>query len=163
MKTFNLSNLDKRWDEIKDYIDNQIISNPKKINSILYSFLLSIKKSGKHVSPESEREKLQWIANDIGDYIFRMTKEFPDVVILPNKYATNNERELLNSHNESLEANKVGQRDPNFKLLLDNAPLASIIKYVCPYGDYTWYRQSIGTPIPDCPTHGIPLIPHYEP
>ncbi len=29
--------------------------------------------------------------------------------------------------------------------------------YVCPLGDYTWYRPHIGTPIPLCPTHDVPL------
>jgi len=30
--------------------------------------------------------------------------------------------------------------------------------YVCPHGDYTWYRRSIGVAVPQCPTHGTPLI-----
>jgi len=29
--------------------------------------------------------------------------------------------------------------------------------YVCPLGDYTWYRPHIGTPIPVCPTHDVLL------
>jgi hypothetical protein len=31
-------------------------------------------------------------------------------------------------------------------------------KYVCPQGDYIWYRRSSGIPVPVCPTHGE-LIP----
>jgi hypothetical protein len=27
-------------------------------------------------------------------------------------------------------------------------------EYVCPYGDYVWYRPAVGVPIPECPTHG---------
>lgn len=30
--------------------------------------------------------------------------------------------------------------------------------YVCPEGDETWYRPSVGTPIPKCKKHGIPLV-----
>jgi hypothetical protein len=30
-------------------------------------------------------------------------------------------------------------------------------RYVCPAGDYVWYRPDIGTPVPDCPDHHIPL------
>ncbi|MBW4475140.1 MAG: hypothetical protein KME45_32885 [Stenomitos rutilans HA7619-LM2] len=31
-------------------------------------------------------------------------------------------------------------------------------KYLCPQGDYVWYRRSAGIPIPTCPTHGE-LVP----
>lgn len=31
-------------------------------------------------------------------------------------------------------------------------------RYVCPNGDYVWYRRVIGTPIPACPTHGPVLV-----
>jgi hypothetical protein len=34
----------------------------------------------------------------------------------------------------------------------------SATKYVCPQGDYSWYRVSIGRPIPNCPTHGLMLV-----
>ena len=30
-------------------------------------------------------------------------------------------------------------------------------RYACPRGDYVWYRPEVGTPIPDCPDHHIPL------
>jgi len=26
-------------------------------------------------------------------------------------------------------------------------------RYVCPEGDFVWYRRSLGTPIPKCPSH----------
>lgn len=32
-------------------------------------------------------------------------------------------------------------------------------RYVCPNGDYEWYRQRVGTPVPECPTHHLPLEP----
>jgi hypothetical protein len=31
-------------------------------------------------------------------------------------------------------------------------------KYVCPYGDFVWYRPSVGTDIEECPTHGPGLV-----
>jgi len=31
-------------------------------------------------------------------------------------------------------------------------------RYSCPCGDYVWYRPDIGTPVPDCPDHHIPLM-----
>jgi hypothetical protein len=31
-------------------------------------------------------------------------------------------------------------------------------KYVCPQGDYAWYRASAGSLIPRCPTHGVTLV-----
>ena len=30
-------------------------------------------------------------------------------------------------------------------------------RYACPVGDYVWYRPDIGTPVPECPDHHIPL------
>jgi hypothetical protein len=29
----------------------------------------------------------------------------------------------------------------------------SALKYVCPSGDYIWYRRAVGQQIPQCPTH----------
>jgi hypothetical protein len=31
------------------------------------------------------------------------------------------------------------------------------VRYACPRGDYVWHRPEIGTPVPDCPTHHLPL------
>jgi hypothetical protein len=33
-------------------------------------------------------------------------------------------------------------------------------RYLCPdtSHDYAWYRPDVGTPVPDCPTHHVPLI-----
>jgi hypothetical protein len=39
----------------------------------------------------------------------------------------------------------------------DQVPVAAG-KYVCPLGDYTWYRQAAGTPVPRCPTHAVTLV-----
>jgi hypothetical protein len=30
-------------------------------------------------------------------------------------------------------------------------------RYVCPEGDYVWYRPEVGTRIPKCPDHHLPL------
>jgi hypothetical protein len=40
----------------------------------------------------------------------------------------------------------------------DAAPVLHAGKYTCPQGDYVWYQPAVGTPIPDCPTHGPGLI-----
>ena len=39
----------------------------------------------------------------------------------------------------------------------DPVPVAAG-KYVCPLGDYTWYRLAAGTPVPPCPTHAVTLV-----
>ncbi|WP_204136971.1 hypothetical protein [Halomicronema sp. CCY15110] len=36
--------------------------------------------------------------------------------------------------------------------------LPAIPQYVCPEGDYVWYRHSIAEPVPLCPTHHQALI-----
>lgn len=35
--------------------------------------------------------------------------------------------------------------------------LVDAVRYACPHGDYVWYRPEVGTPVPHCPTHHIPL------
>lgn len=35
--------------------------------------------------------------------------------------------------------------------------VSGLIKYACPQGDYIWYQRQVGEPIPNCPTHHIPL------
>lgn len=45
----------------------------------------------------------------------------------------------------------------SFQPPLGNPVPVAARKYVCPQGDYTWYRLSAGTPIPPCPTHALKL------
>jgi hypothetical protein len=30
-------------------------------------------------------------------------------------------------------------------------------RYACPEGDYVWYRPDVGTQVPECPDHHLPL------
>ncbi|SNQ50509.1 conserved hypothetical protein [Frankia canadensis] len=48
------------------------------------------------------------------------------------------------------------QRTPRPGTLGDPGPVAAD-RYVCPHGDYTWYRPDLSTPIPSCPTHQAAL------
>ncbi len=36
----------------------------------------------------------------------------------------------------------------------DPGPIVHAGVYVCPHGDYTWYRPAVGVPVPLCPSHG---------
>jgi len=36
--------------------------------------------------------------------------------------------------------------------------LVDVERFVCPAGDYFWYRLYVAEPVPQCPTHG-PLTP----
>lgn len=31
-------------------------------------------------------------------------------------------------------------------------------RFSCPLGDYTWSRREVGEPVPQCPTHNLPLM-----
>lgn len=33
------------------------------------------------------------------------------------------------------------------------------VKFVCPGGDYVWYRHAVGQEPPRCPTHGESVVP----
>jgi hypothetical protein len=37
-------------------------------------------------------------------------------------------------------------------------PVPGMTKFVCPEGDYIWYRRSVGEQIPQCPTHQLELV-----
>jgi len=39
----------------------------------------------------------------------------------------------------------------------DPGPVLHAGIYECPHGDYVWYRPEVGTPVPDCTTHHVPL------
>src|SRR4051794_25510757 len=32
-------------------------------------------------------------------------------------------------------------------------------KFVCPHGDFAWYRHAVGETLPRCPTHGTDVEP----
>jgi hypothetical protein len=32
-------------------------------------------------------------------------------------------------------------------------------RYICPYGDFVWYRRAVGERLRDCSTHHVPLVP----
>ena len=42
----------------------------------------------------------------------------------------------------------------------DTEPVPST-KYVCPLGDYVWFRSFVGRPIPPCPTHHVALVAEW--
>ncbi|NEZ55823.1 tyrosine-protein kinase family protein [Adonisia turfae] len=56
----------------------------------------------------------------------------------------------LNSINSNKGHNHDQEQPPDFAVV--SAP-----KYICPEGDYTWYRFDISDPIPTCPTHHCSL------
>jgi hypothetical protein len=31
-------------------------------------------------------------------------------------------------------------------------------RFICPYGDFVWYRRAVGERIRDCSTHHVPLV-----
>ena len=38
-------------------------------------------------------------------------------------------------------------------------PVGAAGRFRCLHGDFVWYRPAVGTPVPDCPTHGATLGP----
>ncbi|MBD2344906.1 hypothetical protein [Anabaena subtropica] len=51
------------------------------------------------------------------------------------------------------------QVSKGFQQLPGSGEALSAQKYICPQGDYVWYRRVVGATIPTCPTHGVLLIP----
>lgn len=51
---------------------------------------------------------------------------------------------------------EAGGGQPTY-LPLGQIQQISTQKYVCPQGDYTWYRRTVGASVPKCPTHKEPL------
>ncbi|HEY9659603.1 MAG TPA: hypothetical protein V6C65_14180 [Allocoleopsis sp.] len=65
--------------------------------------------------------------------------------------------ELLKSHSKTRQwaAEFLSPKEvpKGFDRLPGNMDSVSAQKYVCPQGDYIWYRRSVGVPIPICPSH----------
>lgn len=65
--------------------------------------------------------------------------------------------ELLKSHpktrNWAAEFLAPKQIPKGFERLPGSSDAVAAQKFVCPEGDYVWYRRSVGVPIPICPTH----------
>lgn len=51
------------------------------------------------------------------------------------------------------------QVSKGFEALPGKGQPISAPKYICPEGDYVWYRRVVGATIPTCPTHGVLLVP----
>lgn len=49
-------------------------------------------------------------------------------------------------------------RDPGSQPPPGNPQPVYAGKFACPRGDYVWFRPSVGTPIPACPTHHLALV-----
>ena len=41
----------------------------------------------------------------------------------------------------------------------NTGPIPGVMRYVCPEGDYHWFRHRVGEPIPQCPIHQLDLVP----
>jgi hypothetical protein len=52
-----------------------------------------------------------------------------------------------------------GLQDRGFQGLAGEPGIVDAMKYICPEGDYVWYRLSVGDPVEECPTHGRIMIP----
>jgi hypothetical protein len=46
-----------------------------------------------------------------------------------------------------------------FRRLPGTASTISPLVFACPIGDYVWYRPSVGSLVPACPTHSLALVP----
>jgi hypothetical protein len=47
----------------------------------------------------------------------------------------------------------------SFSPLPGQGSIVNSAKFVCPQGDYIWYRPRVGIEPPLCPTHNLPLDP----
>src|SRR5215217_1834954 len=56
------------------------------------------------------------------------------------------------------EAPAASQEPIGYSPLAGRTPEAGTV-YVCPRGDYEWSQQSVGERVPNCPHHGIGLVP----
>lgn len=58
-----------------------------------------------------------------------------------------------------LQAQQEPERLRTWSPLPGQGSIVNAAKFVCPQGDYTWYRSRIGVEPPICPTHNLPLEP----
>ncbi|MFE4108544.1 hypothetical protein [Almyronema epifaneia] len=58
-----------------------------------------------------------------------------------------------------LEDKQLPDENRSFQPLPGYPSIVKAAKFVCPQGDYTWYRPRVGIEPPPCPTHNLPLDP----
>ena len=95
MNSSRLLELQQEWDELIVKIEQQWTVLTQKIEpkehsselqdvvKELYNLLDECKEAGQDIADQRERKSLQSIAREIADIIFRLTKEYPAIVILP--------------------------------------------------------------------------------
>ncbi|MDJ0718625.1 MAG: hypothetical protein QNJ54_31105 [Prochloraceae cyanobacterium] len=76
----------QQWDELIPKIEQREHSSElQNVIKELYDLLDECKEAGQDISDRRKRKSLQTIAREIADIIFRFTKEYPAIVILPAK------------------------------------------------------------------------------
>ena len=60
---------------------------------------------------------------------------------------------------EFLQDKQQPEHQRTFSSLPGHTPFVDAAKFICPLGDYTWYRPRVGIEPPHCPTHDQPLDP----
>lgn len=86
MNSSNLFRFRKQWDEIKEHIRLEAEIGDTGLDYLAekpIQFLRLIIQEGKRLSDPADRASFQWLANEVGDTIFRLTREYPDIVLSP--------------------------------------------------------------------------------
>ena len=83
MNLYTLQELQIEWDKLRDDIqkESETEFNDQKNIEMLSGLLSKCIDAGQYITEPGERANLQWIAREIGDTIFRIAKEYPDIII----------------------------------------------------------------------------------
>ncbi|MCL2928621.1 MAG: tetratricopeptide repeat protein [Trichodesmium sp. MAG_R01] len=83
MNLYTLQELQIEWDKLRDDIqkESETEFNDQKNIEMLSGLLSKCIDAGQYIAEPGERANLQWIAREIGDTIFRIAKEYPDIII----------------------------------------------------------------------------------
>jgi tetratricopeptide (TPR) repeat protein len=83
MNLYTLQELQIEWDKLRNDIqkESEAEFNDQKNIEMLSGLLSKCIDAGQYITEPGKRANLQWIAREIGDTIFRIAKEYPDIVI----------------------------------------------------------------------------------
>jgi hypothetical protein len=84
------------------------------------------------------------------------TRQSVDNLILELLAEQDSTREWLS---EFLQDKQQPEHLRNWSPLPGQGSIVNAAKFVCPQGDYTWYRPRVGIEPPPCPTHNVSLNP----
>ncbi len=133
--------------------DQQLLASQAK------ELVKKIRSAGRKIRNASQRQRLESYTLYWSRFIAEVTSEYLDVLLCEPEEPLLQTEEVEEKPAKTQDLGKPLEIEKAFQppLSFNPSPVSKLLKYACPKGDYVWYKRQVGEPIPNCPTHNIPL------